>query len=85
VRKLLLIILLLSFGQTHSIAYMNEEIVTYTYLGIEYECIFFSKHSEPPILYDAKDRLICGDESNVFGFKKWNPVFYIEDNEVVYL
>jgi hypothetical protein len=91
VRKLLLIILLFTFGQAHSIAFMNEELLNYTYRGIEYECVFFSKHSEPPILYDARDHILCGDQiinpfDNVFGIEtEWRALFYIEDNEITYL
>jgi hypothetical protein len=67
---------------------MNEELLTYTHLGIEYDCIFFSKHSDPPILFDARDQILCGDHINVFGNAfgetEWRAIFYIEDDEITY-
>jgi len=87
-KTLLLLILLLSFGQVQ--AYMNEQELTYTYLGIEYDCVFYSKHAEPPIYADFKDYFECGSwDLNPFDsvFREtleFTAIFYVIDDQVTY-
>jgi hypothetical protein len=82
------ILLLLSFGQVQ--AYMNEQELTYTYRGIEYDCVFFSKHAKPPILRDDRNHFGCGKwehspfDSVFQDTLRFTGIFYVVDDVVFY-